>query len=200
MKADRFKVFTGWAMAVLWRIFAPANVPRCEEHGVRLRRMQSWPGSYRTEVLCPVCNRRNVRMKAYPFSFYISKSGLVWASVILALGAATVWGVVPGVQTLCRWSAEGESASTAIVDTMPTEWASRYRSLEQISSNDRGEAFMEFATGSRSKSLEDRSPIIQSMPTLNPDASGLFMALFDSYDADHVLPVMMSLMLEQSVP
>jgi len=132
-------------------------------------------------------------MKAYPFSFYISASGLVWTSVILAVGAAVIWGGVPGIQALSRRSAEKEIVRTAVIDAMPSEWASLYRALEQLQTGHRGEAFMEFATGSRELSTEDRSPIVKSMPPLSPDGAGLIMSLFDMHDDDHVMPVLMLL-------
>lgn len=128
-------------------------------------------------------------MKAYPFIFYVSVTGLVWSAIILALGAATVWGVVPGCRAMSRRSAEEEVARGPVIDAMPSEWASLYRMLEQVEPSLRGEAFMEFATGSRTLKLEDRTPVIISMPVLGPDAAGVFMSLFDQYDADDVMPV-----------
>jgi len=175
-------------MSGLWRLFAPGDSPRCQEHGVRLRRMTR-RGWY--ETLCPVCHRRTMSMKAYPFRFYIPAGGMVWSAIILALGAVVVWGIVPGVQTLARWDAESTAAKQATLDAMPQEWSSLYRMLEEVSKGDRGEAFMEYATGDRK--LVERSAVRLSLPPLPPEGAGLFMSLFDSWDGEYVLPVVADL-------
>lgn len=129
-------------------------------------------------------------MKVYPFKMYFSACGLIWFAVILALGAATVYGMVPGIQTIVRWSAESDAAADATLNDMPQKWASLYRMLEEVDSGSRGEAFMEYVTGSRELSSDERSPVRLSLPPLSPEGAGLFMGLFDSWDSDNVLPVM----------
>lgn len=131
-------------------------------------------------------------MRAYPFKLYFPACGLIWSSVILALGGATVYGVVPGIQTLVRWRAESDAAVGATLDAMPQEWESLYRMLEGVSSGRRGEAFVEYATGSR-KLGSDRAPVRLSLPPLGPEGAGLFMGLFNSRDSDNVLPIMAEL-------
>jgi len=130
-------------------------------------------------------------MKAYPFRFYIPAGGMVWSAIILALGAVVVWGIVPGVQTLARWDAESTAAKQATLDAMPQEWSSLYRMLEEVSKGDRGEAFMEYATGDRN--IVERSAIRLSLPPLAPEGAGMFMSLFDSWDGEYVLPVVADL-------
>lgn len=192
---NRLKAASGMAMSALGRVFAPGEVARCEEHGVRLRMMRRdiYHWWWRREPLCPVCHRRTVTMKAYPFKMYLSARGLIWSAAILALGAATVYGVVPGIQTLVRWSAESDAATAATLGGMPQEWASLYRMLEEVAEGSRGEAFMEYATGSRELCTGERSPVRVSLPPLGPEGAGLFMGLFDSWDSDNVLPVMAEL-------
>ena len=130
-------------------------------------------------------------MKAYPFKIYIPAGGMVWSAIILALGAVTVWGVVPGVGTLARWDAESAAAKQVTLDAMPREWSSLYHMLEEVTKGDRGEAFMEYATGDRN--LVERSPVRLSLPPLPPEGAGLFMSLFDSWDGEYVLPVVADL-------
>ena len=190
MDISRLKAATGVAMSGLWRLFAPGDSPRCQKHGVRLRRMAR-RGRYYKETLCPVCHRRTVSMKAYPFKIYIPAGGMVWSAIILALGAVTVWGVVPGVGTLARWDAESAAAKQVTLDAMPREWSSLYHMLEEVTKGDRGEAFMEYATGDRN--LVERSPVRLSLPPLPPEGAGLFMSLFDSWDGEYVLPVVADL-------
>lgn len=190
---NRLKAATGMAMSALGRAFAPGEGARCEEHGVRLRTMRRDSYRWRGGALCPVCHRRTVTMKAYPFKMYFSACGLIWSAAILALGAAAVYGVIPGIRTLARWSAESDAALAATLDGMPQEWASLYRMLEEVGVSGRGEAFVEYATGSRELGSGERAPVRLSFPPLGPEGAGLFMGLFDSWDSDNVLPVVAEL-------
>lgn len=190
---NRLKAVTGMAMSALSRVFAPGDGEKCEKHGVRLRMMKRDSYRWHKEFLCPACHRRTIIMRAYPFKIYFSACGLIWSAVILALGGATIYGVVPGVQTLVRWSAESDTELAATLDGMPQEWASLYRMLKEVDSGSRGEAFMEYVTGSRKLGSSERSPVRLSLPALAPEGAGLFMGLFDSWDSDNVLPVMAEL-------
>ncbi len=194
---NRLKAASGMAMSALFRVFAPGDEERCGEHGVRLRTMTPQGGYRPRGGLCPVCERRTVKMRAYPFKMYFSARGLIWSAAILSV----VFGVIPQVRTAFRNRAEStalaeEAEAEALaeaLDSMAPEWVSMYRMLEKVHVHKRAEAFMDFVTGSREVDADDRSPIVVSMPKLSQDGGALFMGLFWIHERDEIMPIVAEL-------
>lgn len=132
-------------------------------------------------------------MRIYPVNLYVSRRGLVASAVVSAIGAAVVFGVVPGVEALRRDCIRESAKMSSVVDAMPTPWGELYRMLAAVNQGDRGATFMEFATGSREMKPGKRSPVRRGMPALSPDGVALFTKLFDSWDATYVAPVLMTM-------
>ena len=187
------KAATGMAMSALSRVFATDDEPMCKKHGIRLRRMVPQGGWCRKDSLCPVCERRTVTMKMYPFKLYFSACGLIWITVILAV----VFGAIPQISTAVRNHNESKVMAAAevakTIDTMPQEWAFLYRMLSEVHTYSRTEAFMDTLTGSREFAADKRSPILVSLPLLDPDEVCLFMGLFHKWERDEMMPIMAKL-------
>jgi len=132
-------------------------------------------------------------MRIYPVNLYVSRRGLVASAAVLAIGAAVVFGVVPGVAAVWRDSLRTSAEMAASVDAMPVPWESLYRALAEVSCPDRGEVFMEFATGGRELKPGKRASARTDMPALSSEGAALFVKLFDSWDAEYVAPVLMAM-------
>ena len=137
-------------------------------------------------------------MRIYPVNLYVSFSGLVAFALVSAIGAAVVFGVVPGAKAVWRHNLQACAATAATIDAMPAPWGSLYRTLAEMSC-DRGVTFMEFATGSREMKPGKRAPARTDMPALPPDGAALFAKLFNSWDAEYVVPVLMTMSFGQPV-
>jgi hypothetical protein len=183
------KAITGAVEAAAMRLARGGD--RCERHGLRLRRV-------RREQICPACRWRVFSMRIYPVNLYVSRSGLVAFAVVSAIGAAVVFGVVPGVAAVWRDNIKTSAETAAAVDAMPVPWGSLYLALAAMSS-DRGVTFMEFATGSREMKPGKRAPVRTDMPALSPDGAALFAKLFNGWDAEYVVPVLMTMSFGQPV-
>ena len=196
---NRLKAATGMAMSALGRAFASDEGERCEKHGVRLRTMVP-RGCYSKRDVCPVCERRTITMKMYPFKMYFSACGLIWGAAIAAVVL-----IVPQVRMAISEHAKSKAVAVAVraaeVDAMPQEWASLYQMLRNVRIYDRTEAFMEFTTGSRELKIGKRSPILITMPTLNSDGINLFMRLFYQHERGDLMPVIAKLAIRsQNTP
>jgi hypothetical protein len=113
--------------------------------------------------------------------------------VVSAIGAVVLFGVAPGVEAVWRDSLRTSAETAAVIDAMPAPWGSLYRVLAELNRNDCGETFMEFATGSRELKPGKRAPARTDMPALSPEGAALFAKLFDSWDAEYVVPVLVTM-------
>lgn len=196
---NRLKAATGMAMSAIGRMFAQGDGERCEKHGIRLRTMVP-RGCYNKRAVCPVCERRTITMKIYPFKMYISACGLIWGAAIAAVVL-----IGPQIRMAISEHAAAEAAAAVVeaaeVDAMAQEWASLYRMLYNVPIYDRTEAFMEFTTGSREFKIGKRSQILITMPTLNSDGINLFMGLFYRHERVDLMSVIAKLAIgSQNTP
>jgi len=134
-------------------------------------------------------------MRIYPVNLYVSRSGLVASAAVLAVGAAVMFGAVPGVEAIWRHNLQASAEAAAVIDAMPAPWGSLYRTLAAVGQSDRGETFMEFATGSRELKPGKRASARTDMLALSPEGAALFAELFDRWDVEYVAPVLVTMSL-----